>query len=70
LLDEFSSQASDDKDFGVVMPAIGETAENEDNEIYPNLGQCRALYDYAANLCDELNLTTGNFFLTKIQKEY
>jgi len=44
----------------VVMPAIGETAENEDNDLYPNLGQCRALYDYAANLCDELNLTAGN----------
>ncbi|KAF4527056.1 hypothetical protein B566_EDAN001606 [Ephemera danica] len=45
--DEFSSQASDEKEYAEV-PAV------------PNLSVCRALYDYTANLCDELNLRTGD----------
>ncbi|CAB3361693.1 Hypothetical predicted protein [Cloeon dipterum] len=67
--DEFSSQTSDEKDFAVVMPVIGENADEQENEILPNLGQCRALYEYTANLCDELNLTTGDIITIREKQE-
>ncbi|XP_071451671.1 nostrin [Hetaerina americana] len=55
--DEFSSQGSD-KEYqsSIAYPVI---SENSDTAA-PSVGKCRALYDYAPNLYDELKLRPGD----------
>ncbi|KAG8233678.1 hypothetical protein J437_LFUL014120 [Ladona fulva] len=55
--DEFSSQGSD-KEYqsSIAYPVISENGDNP----APSVGRCRALYDYAPNLYDELKLRPGD----------
>lgn len=55
--DEFSSQGSE-KDFNGSL-IISECASTTPTNNNPSVGTCRALYQYAANLYDELNLNPG-----------
>lgn len=56
--DEFSSQGSE-KDFNGSL-IISECASTTQASNNPSVGTCRALYQYAANLYDELNLNPGD----------
>ncbi|PSN41936.1 hypothetical protein C0J52_06427 [Blattella germanica] len=64
--DEFSSQGSE-KDYQSSVltqcPVISECASETaapPPDAAPSIGQCRALYEYTANLYDELNLQPGD----------
>lgn len=61
--DEFSSQGSE-KDYQSSVltqcPVISECASSPNVGATPSTGRCRALYEYTANLYDELNLQPGD----------
>lgn len=63
--DEFSSQGSE-KDFNGSL-IISECASTTQASNNPSVGTCRALYQYAANLYDELNLNPGKVCKQKIR---
>ncbi|KAJ8889156.1 hypothetical protein PR048_008650 [Dryococelus australis] len=57
--DEFSSQGSE-KDYQnsvMTFPVISECGETKGNGT--DIGRCKVLYEYSANLYDELNLSPG-----------
>ena len=63
--DEFSSQGSE-KDYQSSVltqcPVITQPPAPP-VDVAPSIGRCKALYEYTANLYDELNLQPGVFIL-------
>lgn len=66
--DEFSSQGSD-RDYQTAVTEDNVDSSTKDSVYYanplssaPTVGRCKALYDYEANMYDELTIRTGQLF--------